>query len=162
MPFFNSASILYNNFDTTQTLEWTMKHKKLIKYITNDRNSPFKIARSYMRSEHWINMDFAGKHYYDIHRILLSSIGLWPYQDLKRKKIQRFISSVILMSSVIVQVNHPFKRNLTEQWSCSISSGSSLFLVNEVLDDWIQSGSSTQGSVICNTLCSVRPEVFFF
>ncbi|XP_019889423.1 uncharacterized protein LOC109611414 isoform X1 [Ooceraea biroi] len=49
-------------------------------------------------------MDFAGKRYYNIHRILLSSIGLWPYQDPRKKTIQRIISSVILISSVIVQL----------------------------------------------------------
>ncbi|XP_067211475.1 uncharacterized protein [Linepithema humile] len=50
------------------------------------------------------NMDFIGNRYYNIHRILLSLVGLWPYQDSKMKKIQRVISSIILVSSVAVQL----------------------------------------------------------
>ncbi|XP_020291760.1 uncharacterized protein LOC109858677 [Pseudomyrmex gracilis] len=49
-------------------------------------------------------MDFAGNRYYNIHRVLLSSVGLWPYQNPKMKKFQRVIYSVVLVSSIVVQL----------------------------------------------------------
>lgn len=53
------------------------------------------------------NMDLVGNiyRYYNIHRVFLSSVGLWPYQDPTMKKIQWVISSIILTSTIITQVN---------------------------------------------------------
>lgn len=59
-----------------------------------------------MRPVHQTSMNFAGEHYYSLNRMLLCSIGLWPYQDSKMTKIQRVFSTVILISSIVVQVNH--------------------------------------------------------
>ncbi|XP_071630161.1 uncharacterized protein [Temnothorax longispinosus] len=63
-------------------------------------------------------MDLVGNihYYYNIHRILLSSIGLWPYQNLKMKKIQFVISSVVLASSIIIQ----FMKFFTTEYSLDL------------------------------------------
>ncbi|XP_070159834.1 odorant receptor 10-like [Polyergus mexicanus] len=63
-----------------------------------------------------MNMDFVGHRYYNIYRILLSSVGLWPYQDPRMKKIQIVISSVILVSSVIIQ----FMKFVTTEYSLDL------------------------------------------
>ncbi|XP_014482171.1 PREDICTED: uncharacterized protein LOC106748294 [Dinoponera quadriceps] len=49
-------------------------------------------------------MEFVGDRYYNLNRMLLRSIGLWPYQNPKMMKFQRVISTVILVSSIIVQL----------------------------------------------------------
>lgn len=65
-----------------------------------------KGAGEQTRLNHRTSMDFAGDRYYSLNRVLLCSIGLWPYQDAKMTRIQRVISTVILVSSIVVQVNH--------------------------------------------------------
>ncbi|XP_029168291.1 uncharacterized protein LOC114938467 [Nylanderia fulva] len=49
-------------------------------------------------------MDFEGSRYYVFNRIMLSSIGLWPYQKTWPIRIQRFFCIICIISSIIVQL----------------------------------------------------------
>ncbi|XP_025073167.1 LOW QUALITY PROTEIN: uncharacterized protein LOC105423399, partial [Pogonomyrmex barbatus] len=54
--------------------------------------------------------------YYNIHRILLSLVGLWPYQQSNMRKVQWIISSIVLASSIIIQ----FMKFLTTEYSLDL------------------------------------------
>lgn len=49
-------------------------------------------------------MDFDGSRYYTLNRVMLSSIGLWPYQKAWPIRIQRFSCVTCVISCIIVQV----------------------------------------------------------
>ncbi|XP_025268394.1 uncharacterized protein LOC112639253 [Camponotus floridanus] len=49
-------------------------------------------------------MDFDGNRYYTLNRVMLSSIGLWPYQKTWFIRIQRFSCVTCVISGIIVQL----------------------------------------------------------
>ncbi|GAB1861156.1 Odorant receptor [Camponotus japonicus] len=49
-------------------------------------------------------MDFDGSRYYTLNRVMLSSIGLWPYQKAWLIRIQRFSCVTCVVSGIIVQL----------------------------------------------------------
>ncbi|XP_067211477.1 uncharacterized protein [Linepithema humile] len=49
-------------------------------------------------------MDFDGSRYYTINRLMLSSIGLWPYQNSWSIRIQRFSCLVCFITCIIFQL----------------------------------------------------------
>lgn len=52
-----------------------------------------------------VDMDFDGSRYYIINRVMLSSIGLWPYQNgLWSIRIQRFSCLVCFVTCLLSQV----------------------------------------------------------
>lgn len=50
-------------------------------------------------------MDFDGSRYYTLNRVMLSTIGLWPYQKAWPIRIQRFSCVTCVISCIIVQVS---------------------------------------------------------
>lgn len=50
-------------------------------------------------------MDFGGSRYYTLNRMMLSSVGLWPYQKAWPIRIQRFSCIICVVSWIIVQVS---------------------------------------------------------
>ncbi|XP_011873939.1 PREDICTED: uncharacterized protein LOC105565393 [Vollenhovia emeryi] len=48
-------------------------------------------------------MDFAGERYYKLNRILLLSLGLWPYQNPTFKKVQIIFFQTLFISFLICQ-----------------------------------------------------------
>lgn len=58
---------------------------------------------------HAAEMDFDGSRYYKINRMMLSSIGLWPYQNVWLTRIQRVFCLVCLVSLTIFQVFRRFR-----------------------------------------------------
>ncbi|XP_011704526.1 PREDICTED: uncharacterized protein LOC105459882 [Wasmannia auropunctata] len=50
-------------------------------------------------------MDFVGSRYYMLNRVMLSTIGLWPYQNVWHMRIQRIYFSLSVVSCIIVQVS---------------------------------------------------------
>ncbi|XP_019696760.1 uncharacterized protein LOC105182709 isoform X2 [Harpegnathos saltator] len=55
-------------------------------------------------------MDFAGKQYYKLNRLLLLSLGLWPYQNSILKKIQIVFFQTLFLSFFLPQLNTFFVR----------------------------------------------------
>jgi hypothetical protein len=51
-------------------------------------------------------------HYFNVIRILLLAIGLWPYEQSKFIQFQIIFFSTILMTSIIFQVKNGFNKNL--------------------------------------------------
>jgi len=51
-------------------------------------------------------------HYFNLNRIFLLAIGLWPYEQLKFARFQYIFFSAILMEAIIFQV----KNFLTENY----------------------------------------------
>ncbi|XP_029673537.1 uncharacterized protein LOC115241751 [Formica exsecta] len=49
-------------------------------------------------------MDFGGSRYYTLNRMMLSSVGLWPYQKAWPIRIQRFSCVTCVVSWIIVQL----------------------------------------------------------
>ncbi|KAF3054376.1 Odorant receptor 338 [Nylanderia fulva] len=49
-------------------------------------------------------MDFAGERYYKLNRILLTVIGLWPYNDSTFNKFQRIFCILLFAFSICVQI----------------------------------------------------------
>lgn len=50
-------------------------------------------------------MDFDGSRYYMLNRVMLSSIGLWPYQNAWHIQIQRIFCLFCFISCIILQVS---------------------------------------------------------
>jgi hypothetical protein len=51
-------------------------------------------------------------HYFNVNRILLLAIGLWPYEQSKFTQFQVIFFSGILMTSIIFQVKNGFNKTL--------------------------------------------------
>ncbi|XP_039311265.1 uncharacterized protein LOC120359044 isoform X2 [Solenopsis invicta] len=49
-------------------------------------------------------MDFDGSRYFTLNRIMLSSVGLWPYQNKWHVRIQRMFCLLSFLSCIIVQL----------------------------------------------------------
>ncbi|XP_012057615.1 PREDICTED: uncharacterized protein LOC105620733 [Atta cephalotes] len=49
-------------------------------------------------------MDFDGSRYYTLNRMMLSSIGLWPYQNMWHIRIQRISCLFCVISCIITQL----------------------------------------------------------
>jgi len=50
--------------------------------------------------------------YFNVNRILLLTIGLWPYEQSKFTQFQVILFSGILLTSIIFQVKNYFNKNL--------------------------------------------------
>ncbi|XP_076672258.1 uncharacterized protein LOC143371192 [Andrena cerasifolii] len=74
-------------------------------------------------------MDFAGSRYYDLNRILLSVVGLWPYETTKLSKVQCFFTFVVLSSGITVQVRHLLDR-IVYDWS-TLTNEEELRIIHE-------------------------------
>jgi len=51
-------------------------------------------------------------HYFNVNRILLFAIGLWPYEQSEFTQFQVIFFCGILMTSIIFQVKHSFNKNI--------------------------------------------------
>jgi len=56
-------------------------------------------------------MEHPEEHYYKFIRFLLSVSGLWPYQSEWSAHLTRVVISVVMLSSVFVQVVTALKNN---------------------------------------------------
>lgn len=50
--------------------------------------------------------------YFNLNRILLLAIGLWPYQQSKLTRFQFIFSSIILTTGIIFQVKVEYNNNI--------------------------------------------------
>jgi len=50
-------------------------------------------------------MDFDGSRYYMLNRVMLSTIGLWPRQNVWHIRIQRIFCLLCIVSAIIFQVS---------------------------------------------------------
>jgi len=55
-------------------------------------------------------MEHPKEYYYKFNRFLLSVSGLWPYQSEWSARLTRAVITVIMLSSVFVQVVHSLKK----------------------------------------------------
>ncbi|XP_011868972.1 PREDICTED: uncharacterized protein LOC105562604, partial [Vollenhovia emeryi] len=49
-------------------------------------------------------MDFSGHKYYELNRMLLLSIGLWPYDDSTFKRVIMLISLSFIISGITIMI----------------------------------------------------------
>lgn len=50
-------------------------------------------------------MDFDGSRYYTINRVMLSSVGLWPYQNVWFTRVQRVFYFACVTTITTLQVS---------------------------------------------------------
>lgn len=87
-----------------------IKHAKLNAFF-----SPRFVVGNAFRSRA-AEMNFAGSQYYTLNRVMLSSVGLWPYQNMWFVRIHRFVCLLFCASIIVVQVivKHEFFSFFTE------------------------------------------------
>ncbi|XP_014484225.1 PREDICTED: uncharacterized protein LOC106749370, partial [Dinoponera quadriceps] len=53
------------------------------------------------------------EHYYKLNRLLLVATGLWPYQSIKDARVKRALITVVMLTSLFVQMASVFTSEIT-------------------------------------------------